>query len=270
MKTGKGMIIKMKYYVVDAFTEKQFNGNPAGICIVDNFPDIDTMQKIARENNLSETAFVVKKEKAYEYDLKWFTPKAEIDLCGHATLATAYVISNYIDIGIEKMLFYTLSGILEVVRKDDLYEMNFPSREPQKIQLDEAVSEAIGITPKEIYLSRDLLIVLESEKDVKNLSPDFSKLIKLTHGLGVIVTARGAQVDFVSRCFYPKLGVNEDPVTGSAHSNLIPFWSKKLNKRKMVAHQISSRGGTLYCEWLDDKVKICGKAVLYMIGDIFL
>jgi PhzF family phenazine biosynthesis protein len=223
----------MKYYVVDTFANEVFEGNPAGICVLDEWLSNDVMQKIATENNLSETAFVVKKENRSEYELRWFTPKAEIDLCGHATLGTAYVVSNYIDVGIDKMIFYTASGILEVKHKGDLYEMNFPTREPEKIQLSEIISDIIGVKPIEVYLSRDLFVVLETEEQVKNLIPDFSKMIELNDGLGVIVTAKSNNVDFVSRCFYPKLGVNEDPVTGSAHSNLIPFWSRKLNKNRM-------------------------------------
>lgn len=260
--------VNMKYYVVDAFADSVFSGNPAGVCVLEQWLDKGIMQKIAAENNLSETAFVVKTEIENEYELKWFTPKAEIDLCGHATLGTAYVISNFVDMGTDKMLFHTMSGILEVKRKDDLYEMDFPSREPEKIQLLEGISDVIGINPTEIYLSRDLFVVLETEEQVLNLSLDFSEMLKIRDGLGVIVTAKGKNVDFVSRCFYPKLGVNEDPVTGSAHSNLIPYWSKRLNKTKLIAKQLSNRGGTLYCEDAGDRVKISGKAILYMVGDI--
>ncbi|KOF57537.1 phenazine biosynthesis protein [Clostridium sp. DMHC 10] len=257
----------MKYYVVDAFADEVFKGNPAGVCVLDNPIDDSTMQKIAGENNLSETAFVVKNGNSY--NLRWFTPRAEIDLCGHATLGTSYVISNYVDIGIENMTFNTASGTLKVKRNGDLYEMDLPLREPKKIELShEIISEAIGVGPIEIYLSRDLFVVLETEKQVEELTPNFSKMIKLENGLGVIVTARGIDVDFVSRCFYPKLDVNEDPVTGSAHSNLIPFWSQRLNKDVMVAKQLSARGGKLYCKVAGDRVKISGKAVLYMMGNI--
>lgn len=258
----------MKYYVVDAFTDEIFNGNPAGVCVLNKWIDDGMMQKIASENNLSETAFVV--ENKDKYELRWFTPKAEIDLCGHATLGTAYVISNYVDVGVEKMLFDTASGILEVKRKGDLYEMNLPLRKPEKIELIEEVSEIIGLKPVELYLSRDLFVVLQTEEQVKSLTPNFSKMVKLDRGLGVIVTARGIDVDFVSRCFYPKLGVNEDPVTGSAHSNLIPYWSERLNKNIMIAKQLSKRGGTLYCGVAGDRVKISGKAKLYMMGEIIV
>lgn len=257
----------MKYYVVDAFTDRVFNGNPAGICVLDRAIDEELMQKIAYENNLSETAFVVKNGNSY--DLRWFTPKAEIDLCGHATLGTSYVISNYVDVGVEKMVFNTASGVLKVKRKNNLYEMELPLRSPGKVEISrDEIENVIGVPPVESYLSRDLFILLESEEQVKNLSPDFSKMMNLKKGLGVITTAKGSDVDFVSRCFYPKLGVNEDPVTGSAHSNLIPFWSGKLKKNKMVAKQLSKRGGVLYCEMAKNRVKVSGKAVIYMEGTI--
>ena len=258
----------MKYYIADAFTDELFKGNPAGVCVLNEWLHDDVMQKIAAENNLSETAFVVKGENKNEYELRWFTPKAEIDLCGHATLGTSYVVSNYVDVGTDKMIFHTASGILEVNRKDDLYEMDFPTREPEKIEMPKIISDVIGIEPTEVYLSRDLFVVVETEEQVKNLAPNFSKMLELKDGLGVIVTAKGSEVDFVSRCFYPKVGVNEDPVTGSAHSNLIPFWSKRLNKDKMTAKQLSKCGGTLYCELCGDRVKISGRAALYMIGNI--
>ena len=258
----------MKYYVVDAFAEKVFEGNPAGVCVLEEWIDREVMQKIAAENNLSETAFVVKRDKEGEYDLKWFTPKAEIDLCGHATLGTAYIVSNYVDEGIEKMKFETLSGILEVNRKGELYEMDFPSRMPEDINPIEDIEGVMGAKPIEMSLSRDLFLVFETEDEVRNLEPDFSKMLQMEKGLGVIATAKGKDVDFVSRCFFPKLGVNEDPVTGSAHSSLIPYWSRKLNKRELVARQLSKRGGMLYCTEEGDRVKISGKAVLYLIGDI--
>ncbi|WP_333861434.1 PhzF family phenazine biosynthesis protein [Clostridium sp.] len=229
----------MKYYVVDAFSDEVFKGNPAGVCVLDNPIDDNIMQKIAEENNLSETAFVSKNKSCY--DLRWFTPNAEIDLCGHSTLGTSYVISNYVDIGIESMSFNTASGILDVRRNGDLYEMDFPLRELKKVEVSyPVISRAIGIKPVEIYLSRDLFIVLETEEQVRELVPSF----------------------------YPKLGVNEDPVTGSAHSNLIPFWSQKLNKDIMTAKQLSKRGGILYCKMNGNRVEIGGKAALYMKGNI--
>lgn len=260
----------MKYYVVDAFAKKVFGGNPAGVCVMEKPLDGETMQQIAIENNLSETAFVYKKA-AGQYDLKWFTPGGEIDLCGHATLGTAYVVAHYVDPDVEKMEFSTLSGILTVIRKGDLFEMDFPSRMPEEIPVKEEMTEALGgVCIKGAYLSRDLILELESEEDVRKVSPDFDKVLHLADGLGCVVTAQGKECDFVSRCFFPKLKVNEDPVTGSAHSSLIPFWAKRLGKTEMKAEQLSARGGELYCVNGTERVFISGSAVLYLEGDIFI
>ncbi|MFB5285282.1 PhzF family phenazine biosynthesis protein [Peribacillus sp. Hz7] len=256
----------MKYYVVDAFAEKVFEGNPAGVCVMNEWIPDDIMQKIAIENNLSETAFAVKGIENYK--LRWFTPGGEINLCGHATLATAFVIMNYVENQLKTIQFDTMSGVLTVNRKDDLYELDFPIASSKEIPLTEQMIDALGTTPIEAYLNRDLLCVLESEEAVKNLSPDFSKLEQLPEGLGVIVTAKGNDYDFVSRAFFPKLKVNEDPVCGSAHCGLVPFWAEKLKKREMAAKQLSNRGGTLYCKHEDTRVKMAGKAALYLIGDI--
>ncbi|MCM3653633.1 PhzF family phenazine biosynthesis protein [Metabacillus litoralis] len=256
----------MKYFVVDAFAERVFEGNPAGVCIMEEWLPDDTMQNIAAENNLSETAFAVKVEEGYR--LRWFTPGGEIDLCGHATLATAYVISNYYENNVERIKFQTMSGELVVLKKDELYEMDFPSRMPEEFTLTEQMVEALGIKPIETYLGRDLMFVLEKEEEVLNASPDFSKLEKLPDGLGVLITSKSEKYDFVSRCFFPKLNVNEDPVCGSAHCNFIPFWSKRLGKDEMAARQLSKRGGTLYCKLVGDRVTIGGTAVLYSIADI--
>ncbi|NLK37914.1 MAG: PhzF family phenazine biosynthesis protein [Epulopiscium sp.] len=258
----------MKYYVVDAFTEEVFGGNPAGVCVLTESLSQEKMQKIASENNLSETAFVQQKD-GY-YDLKWFTPVSEIDLCGHATLATAFVISNFVELDAQRMEFHTLSGKLVVEKKKDLLEMDFPSRMPQKRGELDMMAEILGVMPKEVYLSRDWVVLLESEEEVRGLTPDFTKMRELKEGLGVIVTAKGNTADFVSRCFYPEMGVPEDPVTGSAHSNLIPFWAQKLGKEELLAYQLSARGGVLYCKNCGERVKISGKAVLYMIGEILV
>ncbi|NOU92490.1 PhzF family phenazine biosynthesis isomerase [Paenibacillus sp. LMG 31456] len=258
----------MKYYVVDAFANKVFEGNPAGVCILDEWLPDDIMQKIAIENNLSETAFAVKEDDYYR--LRWFTPGNEIDLCGHATLATAYVIVNFYDAEIKSVRFQTLSGELIVVKKGDLYEMDFPSRMPNAHPLTEQMVEALGYKPTETYLGRDLMFVLDSESDVRSLDPDFAKLAALPDGLGVQVTAKSDQYDFVSRSFFPKLNVNEDPVCGSAHCNFIPYWAERLNKQEMIARQVSKRGGTLYCKLLGERVTISGQAVLYSIAEIFI
>ncbi len=260
--------ISVQYFVVDAFTDRVFSGNPAGVCLPDKQLDEITMQHIAAENNLSETAFVVKE--GNEYGLRWFTPKDEIDLCGHATLATAYIISRFVDIGKERMAFHTMSGLLEVVRKGDLFEMDFPARIPEKALFTEEMAGATGIRQGEAYLSRDLVIAVETEEEVQNVSPDFPKLTALADGLGVIITAPGREVDFVSRFFAPKLGINEDPVTGSAHCSLIPFWSERLHKTSLVAKQLSARGGMLWCEMAGERVKISGKASLYLTGEIHI
>lgn len=256
----------MKYYVVDAFAERVFEGNPAGVCVMNEWIPDDLMQKIAIENNLSETAFAVKGVESYK--LRWFTPGGEINLCGHATLATAFVIMNYVEKQLKTIQFTTLSGVLTVNRQDDLYELDFPVAHSKRLSITEQIIDALGTTPIEAYLNRDALFVLESEETVKNLSPDFSKLEQLPDGLGVIVTAKGNNCDFVSRAFFPKLKINEDPVCGSAHCGLVPFWAEKLKKREMVARQLSNRGGTLYCKHEDTRVKIAGKAVRYSTADI--
>ncbi|MCY8859110.1 PhzF family phenazine biosynthesis protein [Bacillus atrophaeus] len=256
----------MKYYVVDAFAENLFEGNPAGVCIMEEWIPDELMQQIAAENNLSETAFAVKEGESYR--LRWFTPADEIDLCGHATLATAYVIANFYESNVEEIKFQTISGELVVVKKGELYEMDFPSRMPKEISLTEEMVEALGVKPVEVHLGRDLMFVLEKEEDVLNASPDFSKLKELPDGLGVSITARSEKYDFVSRAFFPKLNVNEDPVCGSAHCNFIPYWAKNLSKNEMVARQLSKRGGKLYCKFEGDRVKISGSAVLYSIADL--
>ncbi len=259
----------MRYYVVDAFADKVFQGNPAGVCVLEEKLEAATMQKIASENNLSETAFLYRRS-AGQYDLKWFTPKAEINLCGHATLGTACVVRNFVDPGIKDMHFDTLSGILEVHSEGEFYTMNFPSIMPDRIAVPNRLEEALGAEALEVYLARDLMVLLKDEETVLNLKPDFEMIKGLADGLGVIVTAKGNEADFVSRCFYPKLGVNEDPVTGSAHSNLIPYWAEKLGRKELKAVQLSERRGTLYCEQLGDRVNMSGKAVLYMQGEIFV
>lgn len=260
----------MKYYVVDAFAEKIFEGNPAGVCIMDEWLPEKMMENIAIENNLSETAFAVKEKDRDSYHLRWFTPGGEIDLCGHATIATAYIITNFYDKELKKIRFQTKSGELIVSKKNDLYELDFPSIKLNEYDLTKQMVEALGIKPVETFLGRDLVFVLEKEEDVLNLSPDFTKLAQFPEGLAVIVTAKGNEVDFVSRAFWPKLNVNEDPVCGSAHCSLIPLWAKRLGKNEMIARQLSKRGGTLYCKYDDVRVKISGSAVLYSIADLQL
>ena len=256
----------MKYYVVDAFTDALFKGNPAGVCLLDEWLDGEVMQNIAAENNLAETAFIVKREN--HYALRWFTPEVEIDLCGHATLASAFVIANFVDNNAEAMHFETKSGILSVRKREDMYEMDFPSRKPKKSEITTRMEQAINMPVLEAYLSRDLVLLLESEQQVRELIPNYELLKQIDNCFAVIVTAKGDNVDFVSRFFAPGAGIPEDPVTGSSHCTLIPFWSERLNKREMVAMQLSRRGGRLFCEDCGDRVKISGNAVLYLQGEI--
>lgn len=255
----------MRQYVVDAFTEKVFGGNPAAVCVMDKWLPDDMMLNITRENNLSETAFAVKEGENYK--LRWFTPGGEIDLCGHATLATGYVVFRFIEPKISQVYFQTLSGLLKVVKKDDIYEMDFPAYELKKVEVTKEMIEAIGVEPTEAYIGRDLLCILESEEEVRNLKPDIEK-VKGLDGLLLQVTAQGKEFDCVSRSFAPKLNVNEDPVCGSGHCHIIPYWAKKLGKNNLIAYQASQRGGVLYCEHQGARVKIAGKAALYSTADL--
>ena len=256
----------MKYYIVDAFAENIFQGNPAGVCIMDHWISDEMMQKIAFENNLSETAFAVKEGDSYH--IRWFTPEYEIDLCGHATLASSYIIHRFVEPSLEEIKFTSMSGELKVKIEGEYFILDFPVRMPETIEVDPQLEDILGIKIKEVYLSRDIMVVVEEEEAIKELTPDFERLRNYHLGDGVIVTAKSEQYDFVSRCFYPKCGVNEDPVTGSAHCNLIPYWAEKLGKDTMQAKQVSERGGKLYCKLEGKRVKIGGSAVLYMIGDI--
>ena len=255
----------MKYYVVDSFVDEVFKGNPAGVCILDEEIAPELMQNIAMENNLSETAFAYKSGKRYK--LRWFTPGFEINLCGHATLATAHIIFGFVEQDRSVVEFDTLSGILTVKKKGELYEMSFPKLMPERIAVTEDMLTALGVEPVEVYSERDLYVVLENEAAVKAFVPDYVKLRSLDDWLGVVITAEGEDSDFVSRYFCPELDL-EDPVTGSSHSSLVPLWGEKLGKDIMVAKQLSKRGGVLYCENSADRVKICGRAVIYLQGEI--
>ena len=256
----------MKYYVVDAFGENIFEGNPAGVCIMDHWISDELMQKIAYENNLSETAFAVKEGE--HYHIRWFTPGYEIDLCGHATLASSYIIHHYVEPNLEEIKLMSRSGELKVKVEGEQFVLDFPTRMPEPIPIDKELEEILGVKINEAYLSRDIMVVVEDEETIQNITPDFERMRNYELGDGVIVTAKSKQYDFVSRCFYPKCGVNEDPVTGSAHCNLIPYWAEKLGKNEMKAKQISPRGGKLYCKLENERVKMSGSAVLYMVGDI--
>jgi PhzF family phenazine biosynthesis protein len=264
----------MKYplYQVDAFADKLFSGNPAAVMPLQEWLPEETMQKLAMENNLSETVFFVPQsdKKSADFGIRWFTPAVEINLCGHATLAAAYILFEQLGYDKETIRFSSQSGILTVNKHDSVIKMDFPAWMPEEVSTySPELSKALGgISIKSVSKNRDLLIEVETEKEVVACAPDFSLIKKL--GDKIILTAKGDNYDFVSRFFAPTAGVDEDPVTGSAHAQLIPYWSKKLNKTKLQARQLSSRTGTLQCEYLGDRVMIGGKCIFYMKGEVFL
>jgi PhzF family phenazine biosynthesis protein len=261
------MSTPLTIFQVDAFTSKLFGGNPAAVCPLDTWLPDETMQKLAAENNLSETAFFVKEDEGYK--LRWFTPEFEIDLCGHATLATAYVLFNCLGVKQEVINFSTKSGVLEVRRKGELIELSFPSRFPQECEAPEALLKGLNIQPSKVLKSRDYFLVYEDEASIKQIVPDFNYLNKLDT-VGIIVTAAAKEVDFISRFFVPNSVIGEDPVTGSSHCNLIPYWAKELNKTTLRAKQVSSREGELFCEYKGERVTMAGNAVLYLKGEFYL
>jgi PhzF family phenazine biosynthesis protein len=257
--------MKIPIFKVDAFTNRVFSGNPAAVCPLDYWLDDGRLQSIAAENNLSETAFIV--NRGGYYQLRWFTPQIEVDLCGHATMASAFVIMNHIDPSLMEVTFGTRAGELIVKKDGDLYAMNFPAHVPRVCKAPEDLLKALGLPPQEVLASNYYLVVYKTEDEVRELNP-YMKLIKELDRLAVIVTAPGNDDDFVSRFFAPAVGIPEDPVTGSAHCTLIPYWSKRLNKNKMKARQISERGGEIFCEDHNERVIIAGRAVLYLEGYI--
>ena len=261
--------MQIPLYQADAFTKTVFAGNPAAVCPLDAWLDDDVMQGIAADNNLSETAFLVPISHG-RYDLRWFTPKTEVDLCGHATLASAFVIFTFLDKGLSAVDFKTKSGVLSVTKSGDLLSMDFPARKGEPIAAPPLLADALGAEPAEVYQSRDLLVVFDRESSITALAPDFEKLKRIQDALGFIVTAPGEKSDFVSRFFAPKVGIPEDPVTGSAHCTLIPYWAERLGKNELHALQLSERGGELFCEHLDDRVRISGHTVLYLKGEIYV
>jgi len=260
--------MKIKYFVVDAFTDNIFGGNPAGVCLLESEIDDKDMQRIAMENNLSETAFLIKRDNYY--DLRWFTPEVEIDLCGHATIGSAFVLMNFIDPEMQRVSFHTKSGELSVARSSDIYSMNFPSRKPLPCKTPEKLAAALGIRILETLASRDLIVLAHDAQTVLDMKPDFALLSQIPDCFGVAVTAAGEDCDFVSRYFAPNAGICEDPATGSSHCSLIPFWKERLGKEKMTAKQLSARGGELFCRDLGERVEIGGRAVLYLSGEINL
>ncbi len=258
--------MKLKIYQIDAFAEKVFEGNPAAVIPLGNWLTDETMQKIAMENNLSETVFFVPVETGFH--IRWFTPLAEVDLCGHATLATAHVLFNHLNYAEKEISFQSRSGILKVKKENDLIVLDFPASFLNEIEIPEKLKTAFNIQPRKCIQGRDaLMLVYENEEDIFNLQPDFQKIIQ-SKTLEIIATAQSNQYDFVSRFFAPLLGINEDPVTGSAHTMLIPFWSKALGKNEMIVKQVSARGGILHCKNLGERVEIGGKAVTFMVGEI--
>jgi PhzF family phenazine biosynthesis protein len=268
--------MKHTLYQVDAFTDKLFGGNPAAVIPLKEWPGDELLQQIALENNLSETVFFVPATVAgVDYEIRWFTPEAEINLCGHATLASSYVLFEILKFGKKEIVFSCKSGLLKVVKEHLTGKfkaiMDFPSWKPEK--LSEYPEELIRILGDAeivgVYKNRDLLVELADEKSVRNCKPDFQLMKKYFDK--VIITAPGKNCDFVSRFFAPGVGIDEDPVTGSAHSQLIPFWNEKLNKKKMYALQLSKRGGALWCTQVnEERVTMAGHCVLYMTGEIDL
>ena len=260
--------MKLPLFQVDAFASTVFRGNPAAICPLDSWLDEPTMQAIAAENNLSETAFFVRQGNTYP--LRWFTPKSEIKLCGHATLASAFLIFHILEPSRRSVEFSTLSGTLSVVREGDLLCMDFPAAEPKECATLAALASGLSFQPGLVLQAKEnYYVVCEHEDGVRNASPDFAALEKL-HPYGVCVTGPGADSDFVSRYFAPSYGIPEDPVTGSTHCALIPYWANRLGKKSLFARQLSARGGELWCEHKGSRVAIKGKAALYMEGTIFI
>ncbi len=257
-------------YQIDAFTDTLFGGNPAAVCPLESWPSDELLLKIAQENNLAETAYFIQLDNG-NYHLRWFTPEIEMDLCGHATLASAYVLFECLGYNKNTISFETQSGILNVKKEGDFLEMDFPSRPPKKAELPEIIAASLNIQPKEVYKDRDYLLVYNDEVDIKSLKPNQALLnqINIDPG-GIIVTAKGNTVDFVSRFFTPQAALFEDPVTGSAHCSLTPFWSEQLGKKELHALQISKRKGVLFCRLENNRVFIKGKAVLYLQGKIKL
>lgn len=261
--------MKIPIYQVDAFASEIFEGNPAAVCPLDFWLEDKLLQKIAMENNLPETAFFVQKEDCWE--LRWFTPVAEVELCGHATLATAHILYNHFNKKDKELKFITRkSGEIMVSKDRDLLTLNFPVDNIRPSLPPERMVEALGKKPKEIWKGRtDYLLYYTSQEDIENMSPDFFNLAKVD-ARGVIVTAPGYESDFVSRFFAPPIGIDEDPVTGSAHTSLTPFWAGRLGKMEFEAIQLSERGGFLKCKLVGDRVLISGRAFTYLVGDIFV
>jgi PhzF family phenazine biosynthesis protein len=257
--------MKLPYFHVDAFASAIFRGNPAGVCPLESWLPDTTLQNIAAENNLAETAFIV--ARGDEFDLRWFTPTIEVDLCGHATLAAAFVLFTERGFSGDQVRFHSRSGLLSVIRAGEVLTLDFPSRPAATCAAREALLRGLGATPAAVLKARDYLAVFSSEADVRALKPDFAALRTLDC-LGIIATAPGVDCDFVSRFFAPSAGIDEDPATGSSHCTLIPYWTQRLGKTKLFARQASARGGEMFCRLIGDRVHIGGQAALYSRGEI--
>lgn len=263
--------MKLQIFQVDAFTKEVFKGNPAAVCPLKEWLDDETMQGIALENNLAETAFFV--PKGDHYEIRWFTPVVEMDLCGHATLGSGYVVFNCLHLEDQFVRFVSpRSGELAVEKQGDVLVLDFPRYGVNEIEIHKKLVEAVGKKPVQMWETQGhmALMLFEKESDVAEIAPDFSALSKIAEFDEVIVTAKGDSADFVSRMFAPKLGIPEDPVTGAIHCSLIPFWAERLGKEQLYARQISARGGELFCALTGDRVKIGGNAALYMKGEIYI
>jgi PhzF family phenazine biosynthesis protein len=260
--------MKLKIYIANAFSAEKFGGNPAAVVPLNEWLSDGLMQQIAAQNNLAETAFIVSRSE--DYCIRWFTPTVEVSLCGHATLASAHVLYKHLGYNRDPLIFHSKSGPLLVTRNLDKITLNFPADEPDKIPDVELIDKALGINPIAVFKSKfDYMVVLESQKDIESLKPDLALISKLS-SRGLIVTAKGDKVDFVSRCFFPQSGIDEDPVTGSAHVVMVPYWARQTGKSKLSAIQLSARRGYLDCELAGDRVLISGHAHTYLEGDFYI
>jgi PhzF family phenazine biosynthesis protein len=260
--------MKLKIYIANAFSDKKFGGNPAAVVPLSEWLSDRLMQQIAEQNNLAETAYII--PQGDDYAIRWFTPVVEVDLCGHATLASAHIMFEHLGYSRDQIIFHSKSGQLRVRRNQEKITLDFPADEPEKIPDLELIDKALGIKSSKVFKSRfDYMVVLESQSYIETLKPDLTLINKLP-GRGLIVTAKGDNVDFVSRCFFPQSGIDEDPVTGSAHVVMVPYWAKQIGKNKLSAIQLSSRRGYLDCELAGDRVLISGHAHTYLEGDFYI
>ncbi len=265
---ARGAAAELPYYHVDVFTSRLYHGNPAGVVPLDAWLPSGVMQAIAAENNLAETAFFVKdKGSTPRYHLRWFTPTIEVDLCGHATIASAHVLWEHLGAKGTRIAVRSTSGELSVTRRGDLYELDFPARAGEPVRVTEKMCAAMGREPVEAYLARDLMLVFDNRREVYELNPD-PALVRALDCFGVIATAPGSGHDFVSRFFVPRAGIDEDPATGSSHCTLVPYWAGRLKKKSVTGHQVSKRGGEMFCELRGKRVGVAGRAVTYLRGTI--